>query len=350
MNVLFSPSQGTFMPVDPRIANDLSIGQVNQEAIDRNAEFRTRIIPRTRRDNVVTKVENWRQGHNGAERLVFPRDRPKYFMTLDMSEYESVSGQNVKFNSKGTIVLPMPGQMIDGHEIRYSEEELGLLVGAGVNFLSKNVEGGTKDLGETVDQVQQNIQAEAQAQSQSGVGAILTNIGAGLIGADKVSDAVFAFLGQSPNQFLTILLKGPAYKRYQLNWKLAPKDFEEAEIIRKILITLNNAMAPGVTAGGTVFTFPRIFWLAYRPNHNYLYRFKPSVLYNMQVNYAPGGVPAFYHDDQNGAQPGGAYTGQGNNPPEAVEITAQFLELEFWLKGDFLDGGGPFAVRGPRGP
>ena len=58
---------------------------------------------------------------------------------------------------------------------------------------------------------------------------------------------------------------------------------------------------------------------------------------NMTANYAPNGAPAMLRNP--GANdPGLRVTGGGqgaDNPPECVELTCNFLELEYWLTGDF---------------
>jgi hypothetical protein len=74
--------------------------------------------------------------------------------------------------------------------------------------------------------------------------------------------------------------------------------------------------------GGTLLTYPNIvqitasqastgFW-------NYL--FKPAVIENFSVNYAPSGQPSFFNN---------------TNAPTDVEITIQFHEIEFFLQRDY---------------
>ena len=132
------------------------------------------------------------------------------------------------------------------------------------------------------------------------------------------TDAAYAAFGVAPNQFLTVMLKGPQYKKHEFSWKLSPRNEQESEAVRKIILTLNNAIAPGVT--GAYFTFPKVFEIKFNPNENVLYKFKPAVIESMSVNYAPSGAPAFY---------------RRTNAPDSVELRLQFLELEFWLTGQF---------------
>jgi hypothetical protein len=87
-------------------------------------------------------------------------------------------------------------------------------------------------------------------------------------------------------------------------------------------------MAPGLALSGAIFTFPKIFQISFSPNPIYMYKFKPAVLEGLTVNYAPGGQPSFYR---------ASGETDGQNPPEGLDIAMQFLELEYWLNGDFVD-------------
>jgi hypothetical protein len=128
-----------------------------------------------------------------------------------------------------------------------------------------------------------------------------------------------AALGVAPNQFLTVLLKGPAYKKHDFTWTLSPRNRAESENIRQIIYFLKGAMLVRRPTLG-FFLPPKIFTPKFNKNDNYLYKFKPCVLENLSVNYSPSGAPAFY--SQTGA-------------PDAVELKLSFLEIEFWFSEDY---------------
>lgn len=349
------------MAVDPLIANDLALNSLITDERNRENVWRSKIIPTSggRTTDVTARIHEWQQQNAGSSILVFPSDRPKFYMALDISEYTNPSGTSVAFKTIGTMVLPLPMQLIDAHQVVYSEEQIGLLVGsligsaeAVASKFSKNTEAGNQDIGSlgniSIGQMTNDLSKLYQGFDLSEEVKTKLAQGVGILGLGAVGDLATAYLGMSPNQFLTVLLKGPAYKRYQMNWKLVPKTYEESETIRKIINMMNNSMSPGLTGQGTVFTFPRLFrpyFQAAGPNkefHKFLFRFKPSVMTDIQINYAPGGLGAFYHDSGENGE---------HNPPESVEIIANFLELEFWLKNDFLDDPKhEFDTRGPRGP
>ena len=134
--------------------------------------------------------------------------------------------------------------------------------------------------------------------------------------------------GLAINTFKSVTLSAPQFRRHNLTFKMAPKDFNEAKAIQKIAYLLRRAMTPKRAAGGLLFEFPDIFLIAFSPNSKFLYKFKPCVLERINVDYTGGNqAPGFYRQQGN----------PSNAPPESVVITLQFLELEYWLDGNRSD-------------
>lgn len=138
----------------------------------------------------------------------------------------------------------------------------------------------------------------------------------------KPGEIGLAAAGLAINTFKSVTLSAPQFRRHNLTFKMAPKDFNEAKAIQKIAYLLRRAMTPKRAAGGALFEFPDIFLIAFSPNSKFLYKFKPSVLERINVDYTGGNqAPGFYRQQGN----------PSNAPPESVVITLQFLELEYWL-------------------
>jgi hypothetical protein len=161
-------------------------------------------------------------------------------------------------------------------------------------------------------------------------GAVGKNISQYLPNIQGVAEAL---AGYSPNEFFTVLLKGPDYKNYSFTWAFFPKNKEESDQIKNIVRTLNNAMAVKFAAGGTFWGFPNVFRLSYFPNSQYLNKFKNAAMKSLEINSA-----SFY------AQPQGPHSSKPANPPEAVIIKATFEEMEYWVDGDFTDNNYPLDV------
>ena len=148
------------------------------------------------------------------------------------------------------------------------------------------------------------------------------------IGTGALGGRASAAAGLSINTFKSVTLSAPQFRRHNLTFKMAPKDFNEAKAIQKIAYLLRRAMTPKRAAGGFLFEFPDIFLIAFSPNSKFLYKFKPCVLERINVDYTGGNqAPGFYRQQGN----------PSNAPPESVVITLQFLELEYWLDGNRTD-------------
>lgn len=274
----------------------------------------------------------------GPAKLQFPDDRPKYYTILDFYNYsfktstdgapikdlttiakniinaipavdtigpggaalsainERIAGDALKSNQvvakpTSSIILPLPVNLADHHKVKWDEKS----ILPWVSILGRAAEWA---------------------------------------GIDDVISVAGATVGLAPNYYYTIIFDRPEFKRHELSFRLAPRNYQESVQIRNIIMEINNRMAPGIFGFGSswaaTFTFPDVVQVTLRPNAGFLFKFKPAVIESIAINYAgSGGKKAFYHDG------GVAGTGAGNNPPESVEFTLHILETEYWLKDQF---------------
>ena len=304
----------------------------------------------------IQAVDQQLDGMQSMSFLQYPVDTPKYFMTFGVSDYTRQSITTIgALTPLATVVLPLPEQMIDTNHVEYGEAALGAF-GAAVNAIEKtnkpvmkNVISSTQKIINSRDltDAMNNIQNAAQ-----GAGITKGTVAAGLAGAvaNEIAKRVpglselTGVLGFAPNEFFTVLLKGPVYKRHHFTWRFSARNPQESRNLRKIIQSLNNWKAPGLAVGGALFTFPKIFQIAFMPNSSYLYKFKPCVLEDFVIDYAGSGQPTFFRAD-----------GNGDNAPESIAFSMQFIELEYWITGDFMnensDGSGdnnPTHIDGPN--
>lgn len=266
--------------------------------------------------------------------LQFPQEDIKYKFNIRIAEYSSrIGGQAPRPTPEtaASIILPLPESLRDIQTVDWTRENVlrdaftiaGGLIGGGALLFGAR--------GQTTKESLTQMGRTAGLAGVAGAGLYAVGLGTRLA-------------GWAPNQFITILLNGPEYKQHNLSWLLAAKTPEEAEVLRKIVQLLNNSMAPKLGTGidqlggflaGWYWNFPSIFFLEFSPNPQYLFRFKPSVMTNFMVDYAGDHVPSFLRSD-NATKAGGQ---QNLNPPEALRITMQFLEIEYWKSGEFNETG-----------
>jgi hypothetical protein len=244
------------------------------------------------------------------ERYNFLQDEPRFFVSIGVGEFKRLDAFSVsKTTSLGQIVLPIPAGITDANHIEYSPDTLGDLGGAAVTGAGalKKDEAAEKNVGAMMA----GISAGAAA---SAFGAALSKA----TGGSNIAGAAGQIFGMAKNNFQVIMLKGPSYKKHEMNWKLAPKSQKESDDLLRMIKQLNNWAAPGIALAGAYFTFPKVFNISF-VGTDYLYKFKPCVCTDVSVNYTASGVPSFF---KNGA-------------PESVNLKLSFWELEYWLSGNF---------------
>ena len=314
--------------------------------------------------------------------LKFPKEETKYFTLLEFAKYNRIFGTNnvggtlapafnVIFEREGAIALPLPHSgMVDKNSIRYDQFDLGLLGAAAGTAMNKILSSGAlASAGQTIQQgfnsgdptkaaaavgeaglgLGSEVLGFVGEQGYKAIGSAFTDptgafkkvatLGAEAAGLGAVTaggNLAAAMTGYIPNNFLTILFKSPVYKTHAMSFKLMPSNLEESLAIRDIIIKLNNIAAPGLGAGGALFNFPYVVYPSYRPNADFLYKFKPCVITGISSDYNPGRSPAFY-TARRGDQ-------KEVNAPEAVTLTLELMEIEFWLRNQFDDRKGYDAI------
>lgn len=270
--------------------------------------------PSTIPPNVV--INNTAATASSINRLQYPQEDMKYFLKIGIGEYQAFTsiggiGQRSSLNTDTMITLPIPDQIVDQQAADWIEDNL--------------LQEAFKAAGGIVGTV---LAARSQSVLTAASGTLAAAVGAGTIGT--IAGIATRLGGYAPNQFITILYSGPKYKQHTFSWTFSPKTPEEAEALRKILQILNNRQAPGLK-GNILWSFPSVFWLTFCPDvgdhrNTYLYEFKPAVLVNMAIDYAGGHTPSFRRKDS---------STNNKNPPQSIRLSMQFLEIEYWVNGDY---------------
>lgn len=228
-------------------------------------------------------------------------DEQKYWMNLTHQRYNRQSFLNsFSTNNIASYKFPLPLQVIDTNSVRWEAEALNTAVGMAQDS-AKNARGDAYDIPEIFGKILPSVGAILQSHTGA------------------AGSAVGSFMGLAPNEFLTMLFKGPTYKKFNLRFLFSPNSSSDASTLRNIIVDFKNAQAPALTRSKAFFEYPDVFNISFGGTDK-LYEFKPSVLEHFSVDYAPPGVIAFHPDD---------------NQCESVLLDMYFTEIQFWLKGDF---------------
>ncbi len=283
--------------------------------------------------NPQTKLDN-QTPNAGVSVLRFPSELPRYYMTLSISDYHRSGWMNVGTTSEtARIVLPLPSTMVDNQHIRYDTESIGAVGALSVSVLNdakKAWETGNFDTVEGIGKTLGGVAGAAASSIKENILKHYQSVGSGIIQqhTGALGKGLAALSGMTVNDFLTVMMKGPSYKVREFIWRFSPQTADESETLRKIIQLTNNKSAPSLPGGlgSLFFRWPSIWRCKFeyvdssRKLDLQTFQMKPAVLTNVQWNYTPNGVPSFY---------------AGTSAPESIEAHFQFMELEYWLDGDY---------------
>lgn len=252
----------------------------------------------------------------GINRLQLPEDLPPYYTRIGIASYTRENWLRIgNLTTTSSIFLPMPFTMQDTQGVSWKETPLDFAGGIG----STAIYGGNNGTSLT------GLTGEALA------GMAYKGARAGLDqGATKgIVEASLMASGAAVNQFMVLMLEGPAFKKHKLKWKFSPRNERESITLINLYTTIMDAQAPSLANAGSAFwRYPKIFSIEYVHDDvdlgQRLHRFKKCILEAAIWDFTPMNTPAFFARSKS---------------PESVEVELQFTELEYWIAGDYAAGG-----------
>ena len=192
---------------------------------------------------------------------------------------------------QGSVLLPMQPNIEESTAVSWGQDDLnaiqGALAGAAGNAIGKL---GNLDFSGAASGMVKDISESAEKLlSESGMAPYITAYFAGqAVGRNIVARST----GQVLNPNLELLFKGPTLRQFNFNFKLCPRELDEANMCRDIIKFFKRNMAPA-TSNGSVFLYtPNVFTLEFifgenNGQHPFLPKFKPVALQAFDVNYTP---------------------------------------------------------------
>ena len=112
-------------------------------------------------------------------------------------------------------------------------------------------------------------------------------------------------IGGAINNNLELLFNGPTLRAFTFNFKLTPREPDEAKAIKKIIRVFKQGMSPQLSKSGLFLSAPNVFKLKYiytgkgslTEDHPYLNKIKVAALRDFSVNYTPDGNYMTYNGE-----------------------------------------------------
>lgn len=252
--------------------------------------------------------------------LKFPNNLPtKYYFSLSFYDYvrpdpfSSLMTLQAQIgeNGEGNIILPLPAQLVDNQKLNWAQG--GSTFGEAVTDLFQGDLAGAAIAGAVAGISNLGNFAGALTQGGGGQTGLSPQAAQGLAnGVDATTKSILQKAGLALNPVLTQQFNHPDFKVHQFSWKLSPDSIDESGTLEAIIDLIKYNALPDVEAGGMFFKYPSMALIKMHTGAKELYQFKPCVISDISINYAPSNTPAFF---------------AGTAAPVSVQITITFLEI-----------------------
>lgn len=270
------------------------------------------------------------------EHVIYPPDLGDYFLQFHFkkpvsqiqSNQENFEITNTTLFPEAAITLPVPGNLVETQGVGYSELQVGNILRAiAANY--KNIADEVNAAGQITTLAQQRalsdrvsglIQKEIRTtdwnklKEQAKFSLFQTIVG-------TVNGDAGALLGQIhgviPNYTTAMIFQGVGVKNYAFNYRFAPASPDESAKIKRIGQLFKLLMLP--SKNGLFLTYPYECHMKFGPKEGIPFTFKPCVMENFSIDYAPNGRPSFF---------------TGTNLPVEVNMSMSFREITFWTRDD----------------
>ena len=122
--------------------------------------------------------------------------------------------------------------------------------------------------------------------------------------------------GAIVNPNMELLFSGPTLRPFTFNWKMSPRDYEESEMIKKIIRMFKQSQAVKRSESMLFLKSPNTYAIRFLTargrEHGYLPKIKECALTGFSMNYTPDGNYQTYE----------------NSSMVAYEMSMSFKELE----------------------
>lgn len=248
---------------------------------------------------------------DGLATVQFPNHLGKYYMSLKFKQYRRPAPE-----VRGTLdfvqafALPIPRSLRESFDIEINQEAQGA-AGAVADVAQKYLATAEQD------------RSISSAVAEGAIALAYSTI------VQKADEAVGGVLGQTTgaiaNPHIQALFKGVPLRTHRFDWILAPRNQEESDNLMLLIKTLKAYSLPSYSSlGSAALAYPFLCQPQLHPWGDNLIMFSPCLIQNVEVNYAPQGLPAFNTNDN----------------PAFVELSITMLETEMHTADRYGRSGG----------
>lgn len=239
-----------------------------------------------------------------------------------------------------TICLPIQSGIVESMSVAWGDGELNPLTAAFANVAYSQISSaGSGDAGEYFKKMASNFDDIGQKFKNAEPELRKMMINFFVQRAVSTSSGLLSrTIGGALNNNLELLFNGPMLRTFTLNFKLTPREPDEAYVIRDIIRHFKKSMAPALSQSQLFLLAPNVFKIRYiytgkgdrAEDHPYLNRIKVAALRDFSVNYTPDGNYMTYNDPKN----------KGSGSMTQYDLSMSFGEIDPIYENDYEQGDG----------
>jgi len=240
-------------------------------------------------------------------------DHTQDFIKFTIFEYSRAGGyvtrdQNtLKKDLIGSIILPIPAQLVDSNAANYGQGGMNFMQEQGLGAASSVIGGDLRAAGTSVNNLIASVTGNRDLIKQWAAVQAMNTVGGNL----TLEQVLARGSGQVINPNMELLFSGPTLRDFSYQFKFTPRFQKEAQTVRTIIKAFKKNMAPK-GSGGAFLKSPNIFQIEYVGEASqYLNRIKLCALKTVAMNYTADGTFATYNDGS----------------PISMNMTLSFTEL-----------------------
>ena len=228
-------------------------------------------------------------------------------------------------NAIGTVVLPIPGAIIDQNVAEWGDGRINPLQLAGLEVAGQALSKGFGAAGQSTSDLIGKL-GTTSGDAKEALAGVISASAVG-ISADEV---LARTQGAVVNPNLELLFKGPSLRPFNFSFQMGARNEGESDEIMRILRFFKQGGSPQRTSAQYLVKAPHTFQIEYLhrsedgAQNKYLNKIKECALLSVGVNYTPNNNYATF---KNGA-------------PVAVELSLAFKELDPVFNDEYGDGDG----------
>ena len=283
-------------------------------------------------------------------KMSFPKDIGDHGMMLSFKKYNFSSTGAISGTPIGSIVLPIPRNLVESYSVNVKGESMGLIgslvgdaIAGNVNVNQvlnsvANTAGGSliSDPAAAANYfIQSGLATTATAAAGSLLGSTIGGALAGAAGSSAVSSGLSAASGTALNPHVSVMFEGMNLRSHNFDWSFSPKNAAEGEMLQKIIKVIKKNALPsyqGVGASPSNTALDRVL-LRY-PNvvdikfigldQSYFFKFKTCMITQVSVDYSQHGNAFF--------------AGAAGSKPVMVNFQLSLIESKIHTADDFDSG------------